>query len=81
MENDTGRYSNGVYTLRLDELNDNGAVEGRLELPFKKEDEALIQAMGEGALPFQQETVCGGSQENIMEKAYNMWKYLKEILI
>ena len=56
-------------------------VEGRLELPFKREDEALIQAMGKEALLCNQETVCGGSQENIMEKAYNMSKYLKEILI
>ena len=33
------------------------------------------------ALPFNQEIVCGGSQENIMERAYNMSKYLTEILI
>ena len=40
----------GVYTLRLDEVSENGKVEGRLELPFKREEEALIQAMGGGSI-------------------------------
>ena len=56
----------GVYTLRLDELNDNGTVEGRLELPFKKEDEALIQAMGEGSITVQP----GNSLWRIARKYY-----------
>ena len=56
----------GVYTLRLDELNDNGIVEGRLELPFKKEDEALIQAMGEGSITVQP----GNSLWRIARKYY-----------
>jgi len=43
----------GVYTLRLDEVNENGTVEGRLELPFKREEETLIQAMGEGSITVQ----------------------------
>ena len=43
----------GVYTLRLDEVNKSGTVEGRLELPFKREEEALIQAMGEGSITVQ----------------------------
>ena len=71
----------GVYTLRLDEVSENGKVEGRLELPFKREEEALIQAMGREALLFNQEIVCGGSRENIMGRAYNMSKYLREIHI
>ena len=33
----------GVYTLRLDELNDNGIVEGRLELPFKENENTHLQ--------------------------------------
>ena len=56
----------GVYTLRLDELNDNGIVKGRLELPFKKEDEALIQAMGEGSITVQP----GNSLWRIARKYY-----------
>ena len=56
----------GVYTLRLDELNDNGIVEGRLELPFKKEDKALIQAMGEGSITVQP----GNSLWRIARKYY-----------
>ena len=56
----------GVYTLRLDELNENGIVEGRLELPFKREDEALIQAMGEGSITVQP----GNSLWRIARKYY-----------
>ena len=56
----------GVYTLRLDELNENGIVEGRLELPFKREEEALIQAMGEGSITVQP----GNSLWRIARKYY-----------
>ena len=56
----------GVYTLRLDELNENGTVEGRLELPFKREEEALIQAMGEGSITVQP----GNSLWRIARKYY-----------
>ncbi len=56
----------GVYTLRLDELNDNGNVEGRLELPFKKEDKAIIEAMGDGSITVQP----GNSLWRIARKYY-----------
>ena len=56
----------GIYTLRLDELNENGTVEGRLELPFKREEEALIQAMGEGSITVQP----GNSLWRIARKYY-----------
>ena len=56
----------GVYTLRLDELNENGTVEGRLELPFKREEEALIKAMGEGSITVQP----GNSLWRIARKYY-----------
>ncbi len=56
----------GVYTLRLDEVNENGIVEGRLELPFKREEEALIQAMGEGSITVQP----GNSLWRIARKYY-----------
>ena len=56
----------GVYTLRLDELNENGTVEGRLALPFKREEEALIQAMGEGSITVQP----GNSLWRIARKYY-----------
>ena len=56
----------GVYTLRLDELNKNGTVEGRLELPFKREEEALIRAMGEGSITVQP----GNSLWRIARKYY-----------
>ena len=56
----------GVYTLRLDEVSENGKVEGRLELPFKREDEALIQAMGEGSITVQP----GNSLWRIARKYY-----------
>ncbi len=56
----------GVYTLRLDEVSENGKVEGRLELPFKREEEALIQAMGEGSITVQP----GNSLWRIARKYY-----------
>ena len=56
----------GVYTLRLDEVSENGKVEGRLELPFKREDEALIKAMGEGSITVQP----GNSLWRIARKYY-----------
>ena len=56
----------GVYTLRLDEVNGNGTVEGRLELPFKREEEAIIQAMGEGSITVQP----GNSLWRIARKYY-----------
>ena len=56
----------GVYTLRLDEVNESGTVEGRLELPFKREEEALIQAMGEGSITVQP----GNSLWRIARKYY-----------
>ncbi len=56
----------GVYTLRLDEVNENGTVEGRLELPFKREEEELIQAMGEGSITVQP----GNSLWRIARKYY-----------
>ncbi len=56
----------GVYTLRLDEVNVNGTVEGRLELPFKREEEAIIKAMGEGSITVQP----GNSLWRIARKYY-----------
>ena len=56
----------GVYTLRLDEVSENGTVEGRLELPFKREEEALIKAMGEGSITVQP----GNSLWRIARKYY-----------
>jgi nucleoid-associated protein YgaU len=56
----------GVYTLRLDELDQNGSVEGRLELPFKREEEELIKSMGEGSITVQP----GNSLWRIARKYY-----------
>jgi hypothetical protein len=56
----------GIYTLRLDEVNSEGSVEGRLELPFKKEDQELIEAMGEGSITVQP----GNSLWRIARKYY-----------
>ena len=71
--NDSGAWKtslqdieSGVYTLRLDEVNGNGTVEGRLELPFKREDEAIIQAMAEGSITVQP----GNSLWRIARKYY-----------
>lgn len=36
----------GVYTLRVDELDDQGRVTSRVETPFKREDEAVLAQAG-----------------------------------
>ena len=56
----------GVYTLRLDEVNKDGKVQGRLELPFKRESESLVQSMGEGSITVQP----GNSLWRIARKYY-----------
>jgi len=65
----------GVYTLRLDEVSENGKVEGRLELPFKREDEVLIKAMGEGSITVQP----GNSLWRIARKYYGKGTQYVEI--
>jgi len=35
--------NSGVYTLRVDELTDDGAVTSRVETPFKREDRAVLE--------------------------------------
>ncbi len=56
----------GVYTLRLDEVNKTGKVQGRLELPFKRESESLVQSLGEGSITVQP----GNSLWRIARKYY-----------
>ena len=41
----------GVYTLRVDELNDAGTVTSRAETPFKREEPAQIAAANPAAVP------------------------------
>ena len=65
----------GIYILRLDELNQDGLVESRLELPFRREDEALIQAMGEGSITVQP----GNSLWRIARKYYGKGMQYVEI--
>ncbi|MDB4254946.1 LysM peptidoglycan-binding domain-containing protein, partial [bacterium] len=35
----------GIYTLRIDEVNEDGAVVSRLETPFKREERAEVAAV------------------------------------
>lgn len=37
----------GVFTLRIDEIDDSGNVSSRVETPFKREDPAVLQAVNE----------------------------------
>ena len=41
----------GVYTLRIDEVNDEGVVVSRVETPFKREEPKTIAELGTGAAP------------------------------
>ena len=51
----------GVYTLRVDEVNAEGNVVSRVETPFKKEDNEVIEASRAAAGPAQVVTVQPGS--------------------
>lgn len=51
----------GVYTLRVDEVNEEGAVVSRVETPFKKEDDEVIAASRETDSPASVVTVQPGS--------------------
>lgn len=46
---DLPEIDTGTYTLRVDELNDEGTVVSRAETPFRREAVADIQALDEGA--------------------------------
>ena len=41
---DLPEVDTGVYTLRVDEVNDEGTVISRVETPFKREDQAILAA-------------------------------------
>ncbi|PVA11358.1 hypothetical protein DC366_04140 [Pelagivirga sediminicola] len=39
---DLPQVDTGIYTLRIDQLDDSGEVQSRVETPFKREDRALL---------------------------------------
>ena len=41
----------GVYTLRIDEINDAGTVVSRIETPFKREEPAVLAELNSGQAP------------------------------
>lgn len=52
----------GIYTLRVDEVNAEGAVTSRVETPFKRESpEVLSDALGEDTAPAKAITVQAGA--------------------
>jgi nucleoid-associated protein YgaU len=51
----------GVYTLRVDELDAQGAVVGRVETPFKRESQAALTAATSTNLPIEAITVQPGA--------------------
>ena len=50
----------GVYTLRVDELNEAGTVTSRIETPFRREDPALLAQSDDATSPATQITVQAG---------------------
>jgi len=50
----------GVYTLRVDELNEAGQVTSRVETPFRREDPALLVQSDDASAPATQITVQAG---------------------
>ncbi|MBR9842916.1 MAG: LysM peptidoglycan-binding domain-containing protein [Rhodobacteraceae bacterium] len=51
----------GVYTLRVDEVDEEGTVVSRVETPFKREDQAVLQATPGPDTPAKAVTVQPGS--------------------
>ncbi|MEO0937076.1 MAG: peptigoglycan-binding protein LysM [Pseudomonadota bacterium] len=51
----------GIYTLRIDEVKETGAVVSRVETPFKREDPEVLQAATDPSLPAQAITVQSGA--------------------
>ena len=51
----------GVYTLRVDEVDEDGTVVSRVETPFKREDQAALQATSGAKTPARVVTVQPGS--------------------
>lgn len=51
----------GIYTLRVDEVDDDGTVVSRIETPFKREDQAVLQAAPKPDVPAKVVTVQPGS--------------------
>ncbi len=55
------RVDTGIYTLRVDEVDDAGTVVSRVETPFKREDQAKLQANAAPDTPAKVVTVQPGS--------------------
>ncbi len=55
------QVDSGVYTLRVDEVDEEGAVVSRVETPFKREDQAVLQAAPKPDTPAKVVTVQPGS--------------------
>lgn len=45
------QVESGIYTLRVDELDDAGRVTSRVETPFKREDRALLAELQDAGTP------------------------------
>ncbi|WP_299285721.1 LysM peptidoglycan-binding domain-containing protein [uncultured Tateyamaria sp.] len=58
---DLPQIDTGVYTLRVDELNDAGEVTSRVETPFRREDPEVLAAIEESDAPVTQVTVQTGN--------------------
>ena len=55
------QVDSGIYTLRVDEVDDAGTVVSRVETPFKREDQAILQANAAPDMPAKVVTVQPGS--------------------
>ena len=51
----------GVYTLRIDEVDDSGKVTSRVETPFKRESPEILVASADGSAPIEAITVQEGA--------------------
>jgi len=58
---DLPEIDTGVYTLRVDELNEEGEVTSRIETPFRREDPEVLAAIDDLSSPASQITVQTGN--------------------
>ncbi|WP_415403466.1 peptigoglycan-binding protein LysM [Tateyamaria sp. SN3-11] len=58
---DLPQIDTGVYTLRVDELNQDGEVTSRVETPFRREDPVVLAQIDDASAPATQITVQTGN--------------------
>jgi nucleoid-associated protein YgaU len=68
---DLPQVDTGVYTLRIDEVSNDGTVTSRMETPFKREDETVLAAV-------EQETAAPRVRAVTVQPGSTLWAISRE---